>query len=331
LELIHGTAAIERRLVRPVLTIGNFDGVHLGHRAILDKVISRARFQGGEAVLYTFDPHPRRVLRPDRGPEMIDTMDQKVELLEALGLDVLIVETFDLEFAKTSPEVFVREYIHRRIAPLEVYVGYDFHFGKDREGSMRTLTETGPRLGFSVTIISEVTVGDQDVNSSRIRDLLLEGCVEEAAVLLGRAFSLRGPVVKGMQRGRTLGFPTANLQPHNEIVPGPGVYVCEVRFLDEGDPAQGAVLGAVTNVGYRPTFGDHAELTAEAHILDFSADIYDRKVELSFLAQLRPERKFPSPDALREQIAVDVDAASRWLQSSGSVREGAGDEGQQSE
>lgn len=299
--------------MRPVLTIGNFDGVHLGHRAILDTVITRARAVEGEAVLYTFDPHPRKVLQPERAPDLLATIDQKVELLEAIGLDVLIVEPFDMAFARTPPEVFVNDFVHGRIAPREVYVGYDFHFGRDREGSMRLLTETGPQLGFSVTIIPEVTVGGQDVNSTRIRELLRKGRVEDAAQLLGRAFSVRGPIVTGMKRGRELGFPTANLATVNEIMPGPGVYVCQVRFLDDGHPAAGSVLPAVTNVGRRPTFEERGEITAEAHLLDFDGDLYDRRVDLAFLAKLRHEQKFDGPGALREQIGRDVDAARAWL------------------
>lgn len=313
MELVRGTAALTRKLVRPVLTIGNFDGVHLGHRAILDTVISRAQALRGEAVLYTFDPHPRKVLQPGHAPDLLATMEQKIELLEEIGLDVLIVEPFDLVFARTSPEEFVRDHVHSRIAPVEVYVGYDFHFGRDREGSMRLLTETGPRLGFSVTIIPEVTVGGRDVNSTRIRELLRAGDVEEAAHLLGRAFSVRGPVVQGMRRGRALGFPTANLAPENEIMPAPGVYVCELRLLDEGDPTRGRILPAVTNVGHRPTFEERGELVAEAHLLDFTGDLYGREAELSFLAQLRGEQKFDGPDALREQIARDIEQARAWL------------------
>jgi riboflavin kinase/FMN adenylyltransferase len=314
LELVRGTGALTRRLIRPVLTIGNFDGVHLGHRAILDTVITRARDLGGEAVLYTFDPHPRKVLRPEQAPNLLATMDQKIDILCEVGLDVLIVEPFDREFAHTPPETFVREYIHRRIDPVEVYVGYDFHFGRDREGSMRLLTETGPRLGFSVTIIPEVTVAEKDVNSTRIRDLLSHGRVGDAALLLGRPFSVRGPIVEGLQRGRGLGFPTANLAPHNEIVPAPGVYVTRVRFLDEGDPELGVVVPSVTNVGYRPTFDDHQNLVAEAHLIDFSGNLYSREVELSFFARLRSERKFDGPEALREQIACDIADAKAWIE-----------------
>ncbi|HIF97809.1 MAG TPA: hypothetical protein EYQ54_12415, partial [Myxococcales bacterium] len=224
MEFVRGTGRLSRPLKRPVLTIGNFDGVHLGHRAILEIVVDRARSLGGEAILLTFEPHPRKIVQPDRPPSLLATLEQKAELLDAAGIDVLIVESFDLEFAQTPPEVFVNEYIQRRIAPTEVYVGYDFHFGRDREGSMRLLAETGPRLGFSVTVIPEITMGERDVNSTRIRDLLGTGQVKEAAELLGRPFSVRGSIVEGMKRGRGMGFPTANLLPDNEMLPHAGVY-----------------------------------------------------------------------------------------------------------
>ena len=314
MEFVRGTGRLSRPLNRPVLTIGNFDGVHLGHRAILEIVVDRARSLGGEAVLLTFEPHPRKMVQPDRPPSLLTTLDQKAELLDAAGIDVLIVESFDLEFAQTPPKVFVNEYIHRRIAPMEVYVGYDFHFGRDREGSMRLLAETGPRLGFSVTVIPEITMGERDVNSTRIRDLLGTGRVKEAAELLGRPFSVRGSIVEGMKRGRGMGFPTANLAPDNETLPSAGVYMCAVRFLDDGDPGRGNVVPAVTNLGYRPTFDDQRSLVAEAHLMDFSGDLYGRKVELDFLERLRPEQKFESIDALKIQIGRDVDTARSWFQ-----------------
>jgi len=313
LELVRGIGALSRRIKDPVLTIGNFDGVHLGHRSILDTVVGRARSLGGEAVLLTFDPHPRKVLRPDSAPSLLTTLEQKVEHLAESQIDVVIVEPFDLEFARTPPEVFVHEYIHRQIAPREVYVGYDFHFGKDREGSMRLLAETGPKLGFSVTIIPEITVGERSVNSTRVRDLLSRGEVEEAGDLLGRPFSVRGSVVEGMKRGRGMGFPTANLAPESEVLPSPGVYACAVRFLDEGDPARGEIFPAVTNLGYRPTFDDQRDLVAEAHLLDFSGDLYGRKIDLAFLSLLRSEQKFESVEALRTQIGRDVEALRTWL------------------
>ena len=316
MDIVRGAAALDRLLVRPVLTIGNFDGLHLGHRAIMDTVIERARSHGGEAVVYTFDPHPRRVLHPDQGPRLLTTLDQKLELLASIGVDVVIVEPFGTEFARTPPERFVREFIHERIRPVEVYVGYDFHFGRDREGSMRLLTETGPLLGFAVTIIPEVTVGGRDVNSTRIRGLLTEGEVEEAALLLGRPFSVRGAVSQGDRRGRTIGFPTANLAPQNEVLPAAGVYAGRLRVLDGADGSDVESLPAVTNVGRRPTFRDGRGLVAEAHLIDFEGDLYGRLVEVDFRHRLRPERKFPGVEALREQISRDVEAARRFLAAS---------------
>jgi riboflavin kinase/FMN adenylyltransferase len=186
---LKGSAAAAGTLVRPVVTVGNFDGIHLGHQAILRTVVARARVVGGEAVVYTFDPHPRKVLRPDSAPGLLTTLDQKIELLEQHGVEALIVEPFTLDFARTDAETFIRECLHRRIRPVEVYVGYDFHFGRDRSGSMRLLTELGPRLGFAVTIIPEVTVDEGDVNSTRIRRLLSDGLPELAARMLGRPYT----------------------------------------------------------------------------------------------------------------------------------------------
>jgi riboflavin kinase/FMN adenylyltransferase len=311
-EVVRGVSQLPRKLIRPVLTIGNFDGLHVGHRKILDVVVERARQLEGEAVLYTFDPHPRKVLHGDDGPQLLTTTEQKLEILEATGLDWVILQPFTREFARTTPEAFVREQIHEGIGPIEVYVGYDFHFGRDREGSMRLLTETGPLIGFSVTIIPEVTVGEQDVNSTRIRGLVAEGRVEEAAVLLGRPYRVRGAVVEGMQRGRELGFPTANLQPENEILPGAGVYAGHVRVFDEkGRPGTG--IPSVVNVGFRPTFDDGRELVAEAHLIDFSGDLYGRIIEFAFETRLRAEMKFESPQALEVQIERDVSEARRQL------------------
>jgi len=310
LEHFSGTEAIGRQLVRPVLTVGNFDGIHLGHRAILDVVVERARSLDGEAVVHTFEPHPRQVLYPERAPRLLTTLEQKLELLAAAGVAVAVVEPFTLEYARTSAEVFIRDRLHGCIAPLEVYVGYDFHFGHDREGSMRLLTEMGPRLGFAVTIIPEVTIDAGDVNSTRIRQLLADAEVEKACEMLGRAYTVRGSVVKGEQRGRGLGFPTANLDPENEVLPAPGVYAGHARFLDG---QAGEAHPVVTNVGTRPTFEDAGRVVAEAHLIDFDGDLYGRRLELSFEQLLRPERRFESVDALRRQIRADVDDGRRRL------------------
>jgi riboflavin kinase/FMN adenylyltransferase len=298
--------------------------VHIGHRAILRTVIDRARALDGEAVVYTFDPHPRRVLQGDRAPGLLATTEQKLELLAAAGIDLVVLEPFTEEFARTPPDAFVRDYVHGRIGPVEVYVGYDFHYGRDREGSMRMLTELGPRLGFAVTIIPEVTIGSRDVSSSRIRALLAEGEVEEAKLLLGRPYAVRGRVVAGDRRGRTLGFPTANLAAETEVLPASGVYAGRARLLDAPAPGgdgpaaagaapAGATFGCVTNVGRRPTFKADDPPLAEAHLLDFAGTLYERRLEVTFEARLREERRFAGPEALREQIARDVDEARRRL------------------
>jgi riboflavin kinase/FMN adenylyltransferase len=311
LEYVAGSKALEAPLSGAVVTIGNFDGIHLGHRSILDTVVERARALEGQAVVYTFDPHPRKVLRPEQAPRLLVTLEQKLELLEAAGVNVVIVEPFSLAFASTPADVFIREYLHARLRPVEVYVGYDFHFGRDREGSMRMLTEMGPRLGFAVTIIPEVTIDDGDVNSTRIRQLLGEGCVERAGVMLGRPYAVRGGVGRGDARGRTLGFPTANVESENEVLPASGVYAGWLRVLDAPDARPAEARLAVVNVGTRPTFERQGRVVLEAHLVDFEGDLYDRRVEVAFTHRLRAERRFDGVDALREQIRADVAEARR--------------------
>ncbi|MEZ4330687.1 MAG: bifunctional riboflavin kinase/FAD synthetase [Myxococcota bacterium] len=311
MKIFRGVSELDRPFRRPVLTIGNFDGVHVGHQAILRQVVARARALGGESVLYTFEPHPRRVLQSERSLRLLETFEQKMETVEALGVDAVIAEPFDRAFARVSPECFIEEYVHARVRPVEVYVGYDFHFGRDREGSMRLLTERGPHLGFSVTVVPEVSVEGRDVNSTRIRQLLAAGEVEEAALLLGRPFRARGRVAVGDRRGRTLGFPTANLAPETEILPAPGVYWGHLQTVARGPDRR--PLPVVTNVGFRPTFRDGRDLVAEAHVIDFSGDLYDLEVDLSFEGRLRGEIRFESVDALRDQIALDVEQARAQL------------------
>lgn len=299
--------------MRPVVTVGSFDGIHLGHREILATVRSRAHARAGEATVVTFDPHPRKVLTPERAPSLLSTTEQRLERIAETGIDVTIVEPFTPAFARTPPEVFIREYLFQRLSPVEVYVGYDFRFGRDREGSMRMLTELGPRLGFAVTIIPEVTIDGEGVNSTRIRECVVGGDVERATRLLGQPYALRGPVVRGDQRGRTIGFPTLNLAPENELLPASGVYASRVRFLDDGVPARDMVFGAVSNVGRRPTFDAGERIVSESHLLDWDGDAYGRRIEVSFLSRQRPEHRFPDVAALRAQIASDVEEARRRL------------------
>jgi len=311
LQVFEGTKQVAGRLERPVLTVGNFDGIHLGHRAILETVVTRARERDGNAVVYTFEPHPRKVLQPDRAPRLLTTLEQKLELLEAAGIDAVVVEPFTLGFAKTPADAFIRKFLHEQVAPVEVYVGYDFHFGRDREGSMRMLTEMGPRLGFAVTIIPEVTVDAGDVNSTRIRELLGGADVEKANEMLGRSYSIRGTVVAGERRGRELGFPTANLEAENEVLPAAGVYAGWARVLEGEQREIGESRLVVTNVGTRPTFEDAGQVLAEAHFVDFEGDLYGTRIEVDFTHHLRAERRFDGVDALRAQIAADVLEARR--------------------
>jgi riboflavin kinase/FMN adenylyltransferase len=311
--VVQGSGALEKPLEHGVLTIGNFDGLHVGHRSIMGTVIERARSVRGEAAVFTFEPHPRKLLYPDRAPRLLTTLEQKLELLDEIGVDLVIVEPFTRDLATLPAERFVRDVVFQRIAPVEVYVGYDFRYGKDRQGSMRTLTELGPHLGFAVTIIPEVTVGSRDVNSTRIRELLGDGRVEEAGEMLARPYRIRGEVVEGDHRGATIGFPTINLAPENEILPARGVYAGRARFLDEGDPARDSIHRVVTNVGRRPTFKEGDAIVAEAHLLDFDAQVYGRRVELSFEHHLRAEQRFPGLEALKTQIRADVESARRLL------------------
>jgi len=312
-RVIAGSALLGSPPPRAVVTIGTFDGVHVGHRAIMDTVVQRARALDGTAVVYTFDPHPRKVVSPGRAPGLLTTLEQKLELIAASGVDLTVLEPFTTAFSGTPPEHFVREYLHARLRPVEVYVGYNFRFGHHREGSMRMLTELGPWLGFAVTIIPEVTIAEEDVSSTRIRAALAQGEVGMAATLLGRLYPLRGLVVEGDRRGRTIGFPTANLEPENEILPAPGVYAGALRLLDPGQPAAGSTFAAVMNLGRRPTFQSADRVVPEAHLLDFDGDLYGRRVELSFESRLRAERRFSSVDALKEQIGRDVEEARRRL------------------
>ena len=313
MRIVRGSGSLEKPLERCVLTVGNFDGLHVGHQRIMSTVTSRARAFEGEAAVYTFEPHPRKVLQPDRAPRLLTTLEQKLELFEAAGVDVAIVEPFDLEFARLPAERFVREILFERIAPLEVYVGYDFRYGRDREGSMRTLTELGPHLGFAVTIVPEVKLGSRDVNSTRIRELLEEGHVGDAALLLGRRYTIRGRVVEGEKRGRTLGFPTLESRRRERGAAAVG----RVRVHGALPRRRHAARRQRAPRGHERRAPAHlrrhrAPLT-EAHLLDFSADVYGRRVEVAFVEQLRTEQRFPSVDALRAQIARDAEAARSRL------------------
>ena len=295
-----------------VLTIGNFDGVHLGHRTVIRSAIERARYLGSSCIVYTFDPHPRRVLDPDRSQPLLMNPRQLELALEDLGVDVLIRERFTPEFASLTPDAFLRTILYARIEPRELFVGRDFHFGKGRGGSGETLAHIAPTLGIRVVIVAEVQAGGLDVSSTRIRKALALGNVEDARVCLGRPYALWGRVVPGDQRGHQLGFPTANLEPENELLPAGGVYATRVRLIDEQGRPSRETFGSVTNIGTRPTF-QQGQFLSETHLLDFDGDLYEKCLEVAFFARLRSEQRFPDVEALRRQIADDVERARAIL------------------
>lgn len=290
-----------------VLAIGVFDGVHLGHRAVIERARKDAEAMGGTAVVVSFDPHPLRVLRPENAPRLLTSTQHKSRLIEELGVEHLLLIRFDERFAATPPEEFIRELAAAAKPLREICVGHQWSFGKGRAGNLNLLRELGDQLGFDEVGVEAVHVGDQLVSSTAIRKAVEAGELERAAQLLGRRYTILGTVVKGDQIGRTIGFPTANLAAHNEQFPPNGVYAVKAQLEGERYPG-------VVNIGVRPTI-KHAtgERLLELHIFDFDQDIYGKDVEVEFRAALRPERKFASLDELKEQIARDAEAARKIL------------------
>jgi riboflavin kinase / FMN adenylyltransferase len=297
--------AIRPHLRAPVATIGNFDGLHRGHRVIIDRVLERARAGGGTSLVITFEPHPLAVLAPDRAPRMIVTRRQKLALFEAAGIDAVLALTFDTALAAVGAADFVAGHLDARLGLREVYVGANFNFGRGREGDADTLVRLCAGRGITAARVEEVRFLGSAVSSSRIRRALAAGEVELAGELLGRPFAIEGKVTHGAGRGTALGIPTANLQVENELVPQDGVYVTETRLDGRGLPS-------VTNIGTRPTFGERA-LTVETHLLDAAPDLYGRPIELAFLARLRQELRFDSAQALVEQIRRDIERARAFF------------------
>lgn len=292
-----------RRSAPTALAIGNFDGVHRGHRLLLDRVQEAARAFGGESVALTFDPHPTRVLAPDRAAPLIVGLDRKLELLRDAGLDAAVVQRFDLSFASQSPEEFAAQVV-LGLRAREVFVGEDFHFGRNREGNGAVLVTLGERLGFRAHVVAPLEEASVPVSSSRIRRALAAGDLAAAKAMLGRDYDLDGLVIEGHRRGRTLGFPTANLATECEALPQDGVYAVRVSVLGGSGPVDHP---AVMNLGSRPTF--RAGRSLEAHLLDLDVDLYGRTLRVTFAARLRDERRFEGVEQLKAQIAADVVAA----------------------
>lgn len=310
MEVVRGIQALGRSPRGTVVTIGNFDGVHLGHRHIIELTRGKAAERGGIAVAYTFRPHPQVALRPGADLPLLTTYDERAELLAETGLDLLIEEPFSREFSTTPPETFFREILLRRLDARAVVVGYDFAFGKGREGSLDLMSRFCAEAGVELTVVPPQRADESVVSSSRIRQLLRAGEVAEARALLGREFFYRGTVAKGEGRGRKIGFPTANLavdHRDNKLALPYGVYA--TRAL-----VKGRTYAAVTNIGVRPTFGKEAyPALIETHLLGEDLDLYGLTLEVRFVAKLRDERKFTGIDELKRQILVDCDQARARL------------------
>ncbi len=291
-------------LHQPVVALGNFDGLHRGHLKILERVKRVAVERGGTPTVMTFDPHPSRVIRPDKAPPLLMTMRQRIEAIGKAGIEGIAVVQFTHEMSRWDPETFVRTVIVDWLRTAEVWVGANFLFGRDRTGNFSLLRVLGQRYGFRAEKIDPVRYKEFVVSSTRIRRLVHEGRVDEAGALLGHAYFLDGTVVEGRRRGRLLGFPTANLATDNELVPPNGVYATTATV-------DGVVHAAITNIGTRPTFGDSTEVSIESHLLSFDRDIYGTTVRLAFVQRLRDERAFADADELVAQIDADKRRAGR--------------------
>ncbi|GAC1446689.1 MAG: bifunctional riboflavin kinase/FAD synthetase [Pyrinomonadaceae bacterium] len=310
MRLFHGTDNAE--ISRPtVLTLGVFDGVHLGHQLIMRTVVERAREVGSVPTVITFDPHPRAVLQPEHAPPHLQTFDQKIEAFGVLGIEQTIVIRFTPEFAQTSAEDFLRDIVGERLQAREVYLGHGFAFGKGRAGNIELLRKVSRDLGFFADQVPQVSLRGQRISSSRIRELIMNGQINLARRMFGRPYGVEGRVMRGDARGRTIGFPTANILAQNRVIPRRGVYVT-ATLID------GAWRRSVTNIGVRPTFeNETGNYLIETHILDWSGDLYGDVVRVRFLHRLRDEKKFAGIEELKRQIAFDAHRAARYFKHGG--------------
>ena len=289
----------------PVLTLGTYDGVHLGHQEIIRSLVRKAKGKGVESVLFTFYPHPRKVLYPDANTvHLIDSVEEKLAKLEELGLDTVILFPFSKEFSRLTAMEFVRDVLVNQIGVSEVHIGHDHHFGKNREGSFSELKELGELYGFDVFQLPAVQTGSVTISSTKIRNAVAEGEVDLARKMLGNPFRMEGKVVKGKQLGRTLGFPTANLEMDDseKIIPKSGVYAVRVKVGSKW-------YDGVMNIGVKPTVSDENKVSYEVYILNFSGEIYGELVKVDFIAYIREEKRFDSLEELVSQIKTDEKTA----------------------
>lgn len=309
MEIIRKEKGFRREFKNPVLTIGNFDGVHLGHQRIFRQVTEKAGEINGESIVYTFEPHPVELLAPEHKPLLITSPGEKLRLIEEQGIDVVICAHFSPQFAKQTPEDFVKSILYDQIKIRHLLVGHDYTFGKDRRGNIAMLMDLGKKLGFNVEVVEALRVGGAVVSSTRIRELIQKGAVPEAAQMLGRNYLLSGRVIHGHGRGsRQLGFPTANLKPEGALFPKPGIYATWTYH-------EGRKYAGVANLGWNPTFHDQ-KFSIEIHILNFNRDIYGEPLRVEFVERLRDEITFRSPEELIAQIKKDISRAKAVLKGS---------------
>jgi riboflavin kinase/FMN adenylyltransferase len=305
MEILRHIESRPLSIPHPILLMGNFDGIHLGHQALLARAVEDAKKLGGRSVVLTFEPHPLKVLAPEKAPRLILTHKDKMTLLQSFGVDTVIVQTFDAAFAGVEAEEFVREYLVRRIGVRKMWIGKDLRFGKGRKGRVEDLARWGKEAGFEVGVIEPIQLGGHRVSSSRVRSLIESGDVREAGKVLGRYHFVSGRVGHGRGRGRQLGFPTANVVPRTEVLPLDGIYA---SIMQVGERK----WHSVTSVGLNPTFGAGPR-TVESYIFDFDGDLYDQAVKLFFVERIREEKKFSSVEPLVEQIKRDVSSAQEIL------------------
>jgi riboflavin kinase/FMN adenylyltransferase len=301
--IYHNLNLVPQPFRNPVITIGNFDGVHLGHQTLFQKVKDRSRAVDGQSVVITFDPHPIKLMRPDKQLPQLTTTEQKIKLLSSLDLDILIVHPFSPEFGALPAREFIQTYLVQRLGAQEVVIGHDYRFGRNREGNIALLQALGAQFGFPVHVVDAIQINDTVVSSTLIRNLIKDGQVLAAQDFLGRPYEITGQVVRGHGRGaRLLGFPTANLAADNGLlVPGAGIYAVRVEMQDR-------IYPGVANIGTCPTF-DNQELSLEVYLLDFDRDIYGERLAVQFVERLRDEQRFADVPALVNQIKKDVAAA----------------------
>ena len=309
MKIIDRLENITQPFKNAVITIGNFDGVHIGHQALFHEVIEKADAIDGTSIAMTFDPHPIRVLQKNNNPPLITLQEQKTELIERSGMQVVICIPFTKQFASLSAEDFIKNLLIDKIGMKAIIVGGDYTFGKNRKGNLAVLKSLAPQLGYEVIVANWVkaarNVSDR-ISSTRIRELVMAGKVEPARKMLGRHYQIRGRVVKGRDRGgKLLGIPTANINLQDELCPKTGIYAVTVEYDNR-------LYKGVANIGYSPTFDDN-EFTVEVHMLDFTEDIYDEKIRVNFIERIRDEKKFADISELKEQINQDIKTAGKIL------------------